>query len=545
MAKKVSLITGQELREMFAAATAWLEKSASDIDDLNVFPVPDGDTGTNMLLTMRSSVEEAYRAPDHSASGVAQALAKGALMGARGNSGVILSQIMRGIAEEIEDKENISGSDLAKALSRASKVAYKGLSNPTEGTILTVIKDASNSALKTSGKNGKDIITIMEATLESAGESVANTPTLLPILKEAGVVDAGGQGLYTILEGALHYLKGETEQMQFRKPQVITSSEPLTLRLPEMIAADEVPYGYCTELMVKGENMDIEKIRTRLLKKGESLIVVGDDNMVRIHIHTLDPGNIVHYVTGLGTIHQVSIRNMDEQKRDFVTSQKEKSMATDIATVAVVAGDGLAEVFSSLGVTTIVHGGQTMNPSIKDIYTAVEEAPSDKVIILPNNKNIILTAEQIKPLTKKTIEIIPTETIPQGVAALLAFDYEADMQTNADLMKRAYNTVKTIEICRAVRSTQISGLKIKRKQIISLLDNELVTVGDNAIDVLLNTLAKVNLKKNEILTLYYGADTQPAEAEKAANAIRNKYSHLQVEIIKGNQPHYNYIVSIE
>ncbi len=545
MTKKVNLITGQELREMFAAATAWLEKSASDIDDLNVFPVPDGDTGTNMLLTMRSSVEEAYRAPDHSAAGVAQALAKGALMGARGNSGVILSQIMRGIAEEIEEKENISGSDLAKALSRASKVAYKGLSNPTEGTILTVIKDASNSAIKTSGKNGKDVVTIMEATVESARESVANTPTLLPVLKEAGVVDAGGQGLYTILEGALHYLKGETEQMQFRKPQVITSSEPLTLRLPKMIAADEVPYGYCTELMLKGENMDTEKIKTRLLKRGESLIVVGDENTVRIHIHTLDPGNIVHYATGLGTIHQVSVRNMDEQKRVFVASQKEKSMATDIATVAVVAGDGLTEVFSSLGVTTIVHGGQTMNPSTKDIYTAVEEAPSDKVIILPNNKNIILTAEQVKPLTKKTIEIIPTETIPQGIAALLAFDYEADIQTNADLMKRAYNTVKTIEICRAVRATQINGLKIKKKQIISLLDNELVTAGNNTIDVLLSTLAKVNLKKNEILTLYYGADTQLAEAEEAATTIRDKYTHLQVEIIKGNQPHYNYIVSIE
>ncbi|MDO9333617.1 MAG: DAK2 domain-containing protein [Dehalococcoidales bacterium] len=545
MTKKVNVITGQELREMFAAATAWLEKSASDIDDLNVFPVPDGDTGTNMLLTMRSSVEEAYRAPDHSAAGVAQALAKGALMGARGNSGVILSQIMRGIAEEIEEKENISGSDLAKALSRASKVAYKGLSNPTEGTILTVIKDASNSAIKTSGKNGKDVVTIMEATVESARESVANTPTLLPVLKEAGVVDAGGQGLYTILEGALHYLKGETEQMQFRKPQVITSSEPLTLRLPKMIAADEVPYGYCTELMLKGENMDTEKIKTRLLKKGESLIVVGDENTVRIHIHTLDPGNIVHYATGLGTIHQVSVRNMDEQKRVFVASQKEKSMATDIATVAVVAGDGLTEVFSSLGVTTIVHGGQTMNPSTKDIYTAVEEAPSDKVIILPNNKNIILTAEQVKPLTKKTIEIIPTETIPQGIAALLAFDYEADIQTNADLMKRAYNTVKTIEICRAVRATQINGLKIKKKQIISLLDNELVTAGNNTIDVLLSTLAKVNLKKNEILTLYYGADTQLAEAEKTANTIRDKYPHLQVEIIKGDQPHYSYIVSIE
>jgi len=323
------------------------------------------------------------------------------------------------------------------------------------------------------------------------------------------------------------------------------SSEPLTLRLPEMIAADEVPYGYCTELMLKGENMELEKIRTRLLKKGESLIAVGDDNTIRIHIHTLDPGNIVHYATGLGTIHQVSIRNMDEQKRDFVASQKEKSMTTDVATIAVVAGDGLTEVFSSLGVTTIIPGGQTMNPSTKEIFQAVEEAPSDKVIILPNNKNIILTAEQVKPLTKKLVEIIPTETIPQGVAALLSFDYEADMQTNVQKMKQSLGTVKTIEICRAVRATQINGLKIKKKQIISLLDNELVTAGNNTIDVLLSTLAKINLKKNEILTLYYGADTPHAEAEKAAATLREKYPHLQVEIIKGNQPHYNFIVSIE
>lgn len=545
MTKKVGAITGQELREMFAAATAWLEKSASDIDDLNVFPVPDGDTGTNMLLTMRSSVEEAYRAPDHSAGGVAQALAKGALMGARGNSGVILSQIMRGIAEEVDDKEDISAAVLAKALKRASETAYKGLSNPTEGTILTVIKDASATAVKTVGKNGKDVVTVMEATVDSAKESVANTPTLLPVLKDAGVVDAGGQGLYTILEGALHYLKGETEQMQFRKPQVITSSVPLTLRLPDMIAADEMPYGYCTEFMIKGEELDIEKIRTRLLKKGESLIVVGDKTTIRVHIHTLDPGNIVHYATTLGTIHQVSVRNMDEQKRDFVTSQKEKAMTTDIATVAVVAGEGLTEVFSSLGVTTIIPGGQTMNPSIKEIYQAVEEAPSDKVIVLPNNKNIILTAEQIKPLTRKTVEIIPSETIPQGVAALLAFDYEADMETNVRLMKQAKSNVRTIEICRAVRATQISGLKIRRKQIISLLDGELVTVGDNAIDVLLDTLTKVDVVKNEILTMYYGADTELAEAEEAANATRQKYPHLQVEIIRGSQPHYNYIVSIE
>ncbi|MDD5288764.1 MAG: DAK2 domain-containing protein [Dehalococcoidales bacterium] len=545
MAKKVNTITGQELREMFAAATAWLEKNAPDIDDLNVFPVPDGDTGTNMLLTMRSSVEEAYRAPDHSASGVAEALAKGALLGARGNSGVILSQILRGMAEDMADKETINGADMARALGKASKTAYKGLSNPTEGTILTVIREASSAALKKSAGNGKDMVTVMEITVNTAKESVANTPTLLPVLKEAGVVDAGGQGLYTILEGALQYLKGETEQMQFKKPQVITSSIPLTLRLPEMIAADEVPYGYCTEFMLKGNDLDTEKIRTRLKKKGESLIVVGDKNTIRIHIHALDPGNVINIATGMGTIHQVSIRNMDEQHRDFVAMQKERSVTTDVATIAVVAGEGLEEVFTSLGVNSIVHGGQTMNPSTKDLLLAVEQAPADKVILLPNNKNIILTAKQVKPLTKKTVEIIPTETIPQGVAALLAFDYEANLDTNTTLMKQAIENVKTIEVTRAVRSTQLGGLKIKKKQIISLLDNELIAVGNDAIEVMMDTLNKINLENNEILTIYYGADTTLAEAEKAAVTIREKYSKLQVEIIRGSQPHYNYIISVE
>jgi hypothetical protein len=449
------------------------------------------------------------------------------------------------MAEDMVDKEEITGADMARALGKAAKVAYKGLSNPTEGTILTVIKEASSAALKKSASNVKDLISVMEITVITAKESVANTPTLLPVLKEAGVVDAGGQGLYTILEGALQYLKGETELMQFKKPQVITSSIPLTLRLPEMIAADEVPYGYCTELMLKGEELDPDKIKTRLTKKGESLIVVGDSSTVRVHIHTLDPGNIVHLATGLGTIHQVSIRNMDEQHRDFVAAQKERSVATDVATIAVVAGEGLKEVFTSLGVTAIVHGGQTMNPSTKDILQAVEQAPSDKIILLPNNKNIILTAKQVKALTKKTIEIIPTETIPQGVASLLAFDYDANLETNTNLMKQAIESVKTIEITRAVRSTQIGGLKIRKKQIISLLDNELITVGNNAIDVIMDTLNKINLEASEILTIYYGVDTTLAEAEKSAVTIREKYPKLQVEIIRGSQPHYNYIISVE
>jgi hypothetical protein len=297
--------------------------------------------------------------------------------------------------------------------------------------------------------------------------------------------------------------------------------------------------------MLMGDTLDIEKIRTRLNKKGESLIVVGDNNTIRIHIHTLDPGNIIHFATGLGTVHQVSIRNMDEQHRDFVAAQKEKIIATDVATIAVVVGDGLEEVFTSLGVTAIVQGGQTMNPSTKDILQAVEQAPSEKVILLPNNKNIILTAKQVQPLTQKSVEIIPTETIPQGVAALLAFDYDANLETNTELMKQAIKNVKTIEITRAVRSTQLGGLKIRKKQIISLLDNELIAVGNDTIEVLIDTLSKVNLEEHEILTIYYGADTTIAEAEKAAGTIRNKYHKLQVEIIRGNQPHYNYIVSVE
>ena len=331
----------------------------------------------------------------------------------------------------------------------------------------------------------------METAVNIARESVANTPTLLPVLKEAGVVDAGGQGLYTILEGALQYLKGETELMKFKKPQVITSSIPLTLRLTEMIAADEIPYGYCTEFMLKGKDLDPDKIKTRLTKKGESLIVVGDNNTARIHIHTLDPGNIIHLATGLGTIHQVSIRNMDEQHRNFVSAQKESAVATNVAIIVVVAGEGLEEVFTSLGVSSIVHGGQTMSPSTKDLLQAVEQAPTDKVILLPNNKNIILTAEQVKSLTQKTVEIIPTKTIPQGVAALLALDYDANLENNTSLMKQAIANVKTIEVTRAVRSTQIGGLKIKKKQIISLLDNELITGGNNAIDVVMDTLTRL------------------------------------------------------
>ncbi|MBE9483012.1 MAG: DAK2 domain-containing protein [Chloroflexi bacterium] len=543
--KQVSSITGQELREMFATATTWLEKSVPDIDALNVFPVPDGDCGTNMLLTMRSSIDEAYRATDRSASAVSQAMAKGALMGARGNSGVILSQIWRGLAMGLAEKKSFTGSDLADALLQASTMAYKGLSNPVEGTILTVVREAAAAAEAQASSGSDDLLSVMEATVSAANESVANTPSLLAVLREAGVVDAGGQGLYTILEGALRYLRGEVEEMQFRKPQMIASNIPLVTRLPQMVTVDEVPYGYCTEFLVKGQKLNPDKVKIRLEKKGQCLIVVGDESAVRVHIHTLDPGSIIHYAISLGTMHQVSIRNMDEQHQDFLKLQREKMPAVDVAVVAVVSGDGLSDIFTSLGAAAIVPGGQTMNPSTKELLQAVESVVSDKVIILPNNKNIVLTAEQVQSLTTKIIDVVPTETTPQGVAALLAFDYEADLETNARLMTEAKSAIKSIEITRAVRSTQLDGLSIKKNQAIGLLDGELLAVGNNTADVLNKMLAKLDLKKAEIITIYYGADTELPEAEQVSASICEQHPQLQVDVVRGGQPHYNYIVSIE
>ena len=542
--KQDKTISGQDLREMFAAATNWLEKSASDIDALNVFPVPDGDCGTNMLLTMRSSVEEAYQATDHKVSLVAQAMAKGALMGARGNSGVILSQIWTGLAKSLNGNETIDGSDLSDALCQASETAYKALANPVEGTILTVIREAASAAQKSVTSGNGDVISVLEATVNGANESVANTPKLLPVLREAGVVDAGGQGLYTLLEGAFLYLRGEGEQMQSRKSRVIAGSVPEAPK-PLRTTAKEEHFGYCTQFMLTGENLDPDKLRKDLKDKGQSLIVVGDDTTIRVHIHTLEPDSVIHYATSLGTLHDINIGNMDEQHQDFLMMQKEKMLPVDTAIVAVVAGKGLADVFTSLDVSAIVSGGQTMNPSTKDILQAVEAAPSDKVIILPNNKNIVLTAQQVESLTDKSIKVVPVETIPQGVAALIAIDRKSSFETNSQLMLQAKSTVTTIEITWATRSTNLDGLDIKKNQAIGLLDGKLSAAGDEASDVINDLLTRIDLAEAEVITIYYGADTEEAEAEELSARISKQHPQLEVEVVNGGQPYYDYIIGIE
>ncbi len=591
---ETNLADGQLLKEIFASGTTWLEKSVPDINAINVFPVPDGDTGTNMLLTMRSAMEEATGNSDSDASSVVKSLAYGALMGARGNSGVILSQFWRGLARGLEDKSSFDGKDFAKALAEASQAAYEGIIHPVEGTMLTVLKDAAEAADKAakacpeqdssvaepalSGEiprgvypeqdssvallpqndmkrraqndmkrriDSESLVSVLEAAVEAARDSVARTPTLLAVLKEAGVVDAGGQGIYVLLDGALRHLKGEQGKMQYRRPRLVAADLPLTPKMAPMGTEVEVPYGYCTNFVLKGQSLDLKKIKGDLKKKGQSLIVTGDKSLVRVHIHSFEPGEIINYAAHLGTLHQININNMDDQYVEFIKMQKERLPTADIAIVAVASGDGFFEVFNSLGTAIIVPGGQTMNPSVRQLVQAVESAPSNNVILLPNNKNIILTASQVEPLTSKKVKVVPTKTVPQGIAAFLAFSYEMNLEENAQAMEETITAIQTIEITKAVRKTQLNGLKIKRGQFIAILnDGSLIASGKNISEVIFEALPEADIDSAAVMTIYYGAETQASEAESIAWKIQDKYS-IQVEIVRGGQPYYNYIISLE
>ena len=542
---QVNSWNGKDLRDMFAAGSNWLEKSVAEVNAINVFPVPDGDTGTNMLLTLRSVIEEADRAADSTASVMAKAMSHGALLGARGNSGVILSQIFRGMAKGFDGKDTFNGADWAKALALAAKTAREGLSNPVEGTILTVIKDASNVASQCADKDPNDLVAIIAAAVAEARESVSRTPNLLPALMEAGVVDAGGEGLYIMLDGALRFLKGELEDLQFKKPQMISANIQAARTINIVSSEEEEAYGYCTNFLLEGDNLEPEKIRRKLDGRGQSLVVAGDETAIRVHIHTYDPGSILAYATTLGTLHQIQIQNMDDQHVGFKEMQRQKVLPADIAVVAVVFGEGMIRVYESLG-AIVVKGGQTMNPSVKEILAAVEAIDSQKVILLPNNKNIILTASQIQELSKKSIEVIPTRTLPQGITALLTFNYESPLEENIKAMSEAIKGVKSVEITTAARSTQVHGLKIKQGQAIGIIDDsDLVAAGDDVTQVLFESLEKGGIESAELITLYYGSNLDPAQAEAVQNELKEKYPAKQIELVSGGQPHYFYIVSVE
>jgi DAK2 domain fusion protein YloV len=544
MGMKTDLANGQTLKGMFASGTAWLEKSAPDINAINVFPVPDGDTGTNMVLTMRFALEEANGNSDNQVCSVAKCLAHGALMGARGNSGVILSQFLRGLANGLEGKTDFNGVDFARALAGASRTAYNGIVNPVEGTILTVLKDASRAAQE-AVKDDDGLVTVLEAAVRSAEDSVARTPSLLPALREAGVVDAGGQGMYVLLDGALQFVKGEAHKIQYRRPRLVVAETELVPRVAHRATQLETPHGYCTNFVLEGQKLDLGRIEKDLKKKGQSLIVTGDDALVRVHIHSFEPGEILKYATRLGKLHEIAINNMDDQYAEFIKMQRERMPAVDIAMVTVATGDGFFELLNSLGDIIIVPGGQTMNPSVHELLQAVESAPSDNVILLPNNKNIVSAASQVQTLTSKKVKVVPTRNIPQGIAAFLAFDYEMNLERNARAMEKAAGKVKAIEVTRAVRETSLKGLEIRKGQFIAILDDEdVIARADGISDVIFEALGKAETKNAGIVTVYYGAEVKSDEAQEIAQEIGKRYL-TEVEVVCGGQPHYDYIISLE
>jgi len=532
---------GRGLKRLIEAGLAWLERHQQVINALNVYPVPDGDTGTNMLLTMQSAYREIQVSPEEEVGIIAQKVAHGALMGARGNSGVILSQIFRGFARALEGVDAFDTVGFAAALREAATTAYKGVIKPVEGTILTVAREAAEAAVGAAASS--DSLTyVLAQVVHEARESVTRTPSLLPVLAEAGVVDAGGQGLHIILEGMLRYTRGE---------QLSVDTElAAAMDLQALHADGEEGYGYDVQFIIHGERLDVGEIREKIASLGDSALVVGDSRAVKVHVHTPEPGTPINYGASLGSLSRVIIENMQEQYQDFILSKAQKpamqpELPARIGTVVVAPGPGLVSVFESLGASVVVSGGQTMNPSTEELLKAVESVSSDGVILLPNNKNIIMAAEQTRELCDKSIEVVPTITVPQGIAALLALNYQADVETNARIMAEAAKNIETIEITTAVRSVQINGMYVEEGEVIGLVNGKLRLKGNVPAEVAMSALEDVDTEDYEIVTVYYGETVAADEAEALSGEISQRYPEQEIEVIDGGQPHYHYIISVE
>jgi DAK2 domain fusion protein YloV len=528
------------MKRALFAARQWLEKHAAAVNALNVFPVPDGDTGTNMLLTMNSALAEIERSPEESVSVIAHAVAHGALMGARGNSGVILSQIFRGFARSLDGNVDLSAQDFALAAQEACDTAYKGVVKPVEGTILTVAREAARAA-REAAQTTEDLDQLLIRVLEAAEHANALTPELLPVLKEAGVVDAGGQGLVYILAGILRYARGESVDVDTEMDTVVD--------LKSRLGAGEKAFNYDVQFLIKGEGLDVDKIRTTIDTMGDSTLVVGDDNLVKVHVHVDDPGVPISYGVSQGALGDVIVENMEEQYQDFVMGRAQSAVATeevtDIAIACVVPGEGLKRIFESLGASFIVHGGQTMNPSTQEILNAIDSVAADQVLVLPNNSNVVLAARQAQELSSKNVMVVPTKTIPQGISALLAFNYQADVETNAGRMLDAASEIQTIEVTRAVRSTQMGGIEVKKGDVIGLLNDQLVAAGADYKEVVFEVLGQTGSEEYEVATIYFGQNSGPEEAEHLAEQILASYPDLEIEVHEGGQAYYRYIISLE
>ncbi len=542
-------LDGRALRRVADTGLYWLRTNQQLVNSLNVFPVPDGDTGTNMVLTMQAAMDETEGVSERSIGDIAHAIAHGALMGARGNSGVILSQLWRGFARALDGQEMMDVETLAKALDEARETAYKGVVRPVEGTILTVSKDIALAAQTAIDEGVQSAFEVLERIVQAADESVERTPELLPVLKEAGVVDSGGMGLFFLFEGILRAVS------RLPLDQPLTAVQPLSaLNLDR--ASEAIEPGQDWEVIVDfrpNAPLQVNEFYEDLDKMGTSIQVGEGEGLYRMHIHVPDELRFrpIEYIDQLGTISNVSIENLMEQMTYQTTQQQMHSIPLEsvepgqIAIVAVVPGLGIARVFASLGVAALVEGGQTMNPSTEEIIHSFENLPTDKVIILPNNKNIIMAAKQATELTVKKVAVIPSVSIPQGICAMFALDREASFENTAEAMKSALNDIQSAELTIATRSVEIDGVQVEQGQVIGLLDGHLACASDNLEEALLETLMKANVEQSELITLYYGADLTSLQASQFAENLRQRWPEQEVEVIEGGQHHYHLIVSIE
>ncbi|WP_407675759.1 DAK2 domain-containing protein [Peribacillus saganii] len=539
-----------------------LAANANMVDALNVFPVPDGDTGTNMNLSMTSGAKEVKDNVQDHIGKVGASLSKGLLMGARGNSGVILSQLFRGFSKSIEHKQSINSEEFAHAFEAGVETAYKAVMKPVEGTILTVAKDAAKRAVA-AAKNETDIIAVMEETLKEAKASLNRTPDLLPVLKEVGVVDSGGQGLVLVYEGFLAELKGEKlPETQYNGPSMdeLVSAEH-HINVQGHINTEDIVFGYCTEFMVKLEKdkmsqkpFDEQQFRNDLSEYGDSLLVISDDEIVKVHIHSEQPGECLNYGQKYGSLIKLKIENMREQHSSIVgethsklnTEMKPaKKEQSEYGIVAVAMGSGITSLFKSIGANAVIEGGQTMNPSTEDIVTAVKETNAKNVIILPNNKNIIMAAEQAADVLEENIIVIPSKTVPQGMSALLAFNPSAKPEQNSEAMKDALSHVKTGQITYAVRDTSIDGLEIEKGDFMGLADGKIVIKNKDKVQAAKELLKEIMDEESEILTILYGEEASREEVDLIVEFANENFEDAEVEIHNGNQPLYSFIFSIE
>ena len=545
-------INAELLTKMFLAGAANLEAKKEYINELNVFPVPDGDTGTNMTLTIMSAAKEVQSLESADMTALAKAISSGSLRGARGNSGVILSQLLRGFTKEIKEHKEVDVQALASACERATATAYKAVMKPKEGTILTVAKGASEKA-REMAETTDDLEVFIPEVIAYAKEVLSKTPEMLPVLKEAGVVDSGGQGLLEVLNGAYDAFQGKEIDYS-----AIESSAGTTMVKPDAQAQADIKFGYCTEFIIMTEKAFTEKdeheFKAFLESIGDSIVCVADEDIVKIHVHTNDPGLAIQRALTYGQLSRMKIDNMREEHQEklirdaekLAAEQAKKEPRKDVGFIAVSIGEGMNEIFRELGVDYIIEGGQTMNPSTEDMLTAIDQVNADHIFILPNNKNIILAANQAQALTEdKDIIVVPTKTVPQGITAIINYAPEEDAKANEEMMKEEIQNVKTGQVTYAVRDTHIDDKEIHEGDIMGIGDAGILSVGQSVEATTKEMLSLMADEDSELISIYYGQDIQEEDAEKLASEIEELYPEADVDLHCGGQPIYYYVLSVE